>query len=288
MNKKPELLFMIGDNVYPDKGLGYNKATPPETLWSRYVETRNTLEIYFAQELIPIIATWDDHDYGINDGDRKYPYKEESKKTFFSFFAQEQSEGTTYESSGLGVASLLKGFGFQFYLMDDRYFRSAPQEANTETHWGIEQENWLNSHLKQDKSPAWILNGDQFFGAYHKFESYEGRHPENFKKLLGQWKNLKTPLVLLSGDRHLAELMAISKKEFGQNTFEITSSAIHAKTFPDAWKDSPNPRQMAGASGFFNYAVIEATSKPKFSFDVTAYGPEEKVLFEKKNLKVTF
>ena len=31
------------------------------------------------QKKTPVIATWDDHDYGVNDGGKEYPMKEESK-----------------------------------------------------------------------------------------------------------------------------------------------------------------------------------------------------------------
>ena len=34
----------------------------------------------------PIIATWDDHDYGMNDVGRHYEKKEQSKKIFLKFF----------------------------------------------------------------------------------------------------------------------------------------------------------------------------------------------------------
>jgi alkaline phosphatase D len=34
----------------------------------------------------PVIAIWDDHDYGGNDVGNKYPKKEESKEVFLNFF----------------------------------------------------------------------------------------------------------------------------------------------------------------------------------------------------------
>lgn len=34
----------------------------------------------------PILAIWDDHDYGINDGGADYPGKRESQQVFLDFF----------------------------------------------------------------------------------------------------------------------------------------------------------------------------------------------------------
>jgi hypothetical protein len=38
------------------------------------------------------IGTWDDHDYGINDGDQANPYKHESKDAFLDFFSAGASD----------------------------------------------------------------------------------------------------------------------------------------------------------------------------------------------------
>ena len=33
-----------------------------------------------------LLATWDDHDYGVNDGGREYPQREASQRVFLDFF----------------------------------------------------------------------------------------------------------------------------------------------------------------------------------------------------------
>ena len=35
---------------------------------------------------VPILATWDDHDFGWNDAGRHYPFKKEAKEIFLDFF----------------------------------------------------------------------------------------------------------------------------------------------------------------------------------------------------------
>jgi alkaline phosphatase D len=279
LEAKPQAILLIGDNVYADRnGRLPVSVADPKTLWIRYVETRQSLELYKAGRLTPVFAIWDDHDYGINDGDREHPYKKESMETFRAFFPQDPLPG--FYEHGPGASSRLVAWGQEFYFLDDRSFRS-PVGKEPETHWGQPQEEWLFQHLNQSSRPVWLLNGDQYFGGYHKFESYEGRHPKSFKEFLARLRKVKVPFVLVSGDRHLTELMELKADDVGRRTYEITTSAIHAKTFPDAWKDTPNPRQIAGQSGIFNYAIFESAPTDGLTFKVTAYGPSKKVLFAK-------
>ncbi len=279
LSAKPDLIFLIGDNVYADRRMKSGKYADPPTLWNRYIETRNILDLYKTQALVPVFATWDDHDFGWDDGDSSYPYKKEAKNTFVAFFPQEPIPG--FYERGPGVSSYFKAFGQQFALIDDRSFRTAPKEAKGQTHWGREQEDWIFRRLARSKSPAWLMEGDQFFGGYHSFESYEGRHPESFKKFTKRMKQTKTPIILVSGDRHLTELMQLSKEDVGYETYELTTSPMHAITFPDPWKETPNPRKIEGVAGTNNYMIVKGKGANPFSFNVTAMGPSKKVLYSR-------
>lgn len=297
---QPDFILEIGDNSYADTKNG--KAVNPVTeqlLWERYLETRGTLAIYKNHHLIPTIAIWDDHDYGANDGDRTFEVKEKSLGVFKDFFAQDDMP--KFFENGPGISSSFVIAGQRFLLMDGRYFRSVnkpspillkekgaealvskPDNSDFETHFGKEGESFLFKNLNQENIPTWLATGDQFFGAYHKFESYEGNQPNNFKTFLDQLSKAKSKVVFLSGDRHLSELMEIDKQELGYQTYEVTSSGIHATVRPEAWAHDRNPRQLAGVSGFFNYTIIESqTKKNKMQFKVMAYKANKAKLYEK-------
>lgn len=277
LSQKPDLLLMIGDNVYADKP---RSPADRAILWRRYRETRETLEVFRSPVLVPVLAVWDDHDFGKNDGDRSFFAKPDAKEVFDAFFPQDTAEGF---ERGPGVASSFTGFNQQFVLMDDRFFRSSPKESVVLTQWGSEQENWLFSKLHSGDKPVWLVNGSQYFGGYHKFESYEGNFPQSFEAVLKRLAGVPRPIVFVSGDRHLAELMRIEPEILGYETYELTSSAIHAKTYKDAWKDTPNRRKLEGASGVLNYMLVESVAEPKAAaFSVTAFGPGKKVLFSRK------
>jgi hypothetical protein len=91
--KNPEYLLMIGDNVYADsKSSGSSQITDPEIIWNRYVDARLRIPFYFQQKLIPTHGLWDDHDYGANNSNSTFQYKEASREIFDAFFAQDLSD----------------------------------------------------------------------------------------------------------------------------------------------------------------------------------------------------
>jgi hypothetical protein len=280
-DQKPELIFLIGDNVYGDSGLAPNMPADPAYLLKRYIETRQTLDLYKAEHLTPVLATWDDHDFGQNDGDLRYPYKTESKEIFSAFFAQDPDPDILV--GGPGVASRLTAFGHRFYLTDDRSFRTPDNAEGVQSHYGKEQLEWLLKDMDSWQSPIFLFQGDQFFGGYHKFESYEGNHPQDFQKFIHRLAQIPSPVFFISGDRHLTELMEISPKDIGYRTYELTTSGIHVKTYPSTWDKQPNPRQIAGVANTLNFAIVDSTVwGANWNLHLMTFGPDSRVLFDRE------
>lgn len=249
--KKPEYLLMIGDNVYADvASTSTVQAVDPEVLWKRYVDTRLSLPIFFQEKLIPVHATWDDHDYGINDGNATYSFKKESKEIFEAFFAQDLSDDDWYK--GVGIGGMLSIGDFNLYFLDGRSYRSDSPEGS---HLGLDQTAWLISKLREESTPSFIIKGDQFFGGYHKFESFEGRHPNDFRQFVDELKKINTPFIFLSGDRHMSEIMQFPRGLFGKPSFEITSSPIHSKVYPE--RNDVNPWRVVSENAHPNFTIID-------------------------------
>ncbi|MCB0356207.1 MAG: hypothetical protein KDD40_04330, partial [Bdellovibrionales bacterium] len=65
---KPDLLLLVGDNVYVDDLDLVSRANVSAfDIWQRYSDSINNTPIYHKKHLIPILATWDDHDYGVDN-----------------------------------------------------------------------------------------------------------------------------------------------------------------------------------------------------------------------------
>lgn len=288
LEQSPDAIVMMGDNVYADRVPGGWREADPEQLWNRYVETRNTLDFFKAGKLVPVIATWDDHDFGRNDTDRTYQYKNESRDVFLAFFPQAKS-AQDFEL-GPGISAAWDAFGMRFIITDDRTFRSPDRvDLADQTHFGPDQEDWIVEQLRTETKPVLLIAGDQFFGGYQGFESYEGNHPKSFAKELKRWRVVKAPLLFISGDRHLTEIVKVPRQILGFPTYELTSSPMHAKVFADAFLKSPSPNQLrgAGVAGEYNYMLVQPlkTSKKVLELDVQSFGPNQRLLFERK-LKV--
>jgi alkaline phosphatase D len=272
LDAKPDMIMLIGDNVYAEISNGRFKSPLDESaLWTRYSETFFALDFYKARTLVPTIVTWDDHDYGMKDGNRENPHQAESKKVMQSFFAQEPSSAYPQFETGPGVSSKFDAFGYRFLLLDDRSFRT-PKQADpnsfdpalpAQTHFGSGQEEWIFSNVKSSPFPVWLISGDQWFGGYHKFESYEGTHPLSFKPFLKKLYGSHQPIFFLSGDRHLSEVSRVEKELLGFETYEFTSSSIHSKAHPSKWDTNPNPRHVMGVEMKHNFVVFDLTPMKK-------------------------
>lgn len=311
LDKRPEFILAIGDNVYADLKNGQlAPITQGLDLWNRYLETRATLHIFRAEKLVPMAAIWDDHDFGVNDGDRRYPLKSESLKIFLSFFPQTQSEGNFVR--GPGAASRWALGGQAFILLDNRSFRSPNLKSpackakpdhrlcqprpdtlgedvlakkEPETHFGVEQERWAFAEVRKLRRPIWLVSGDQWFGAYHPFESYEGSHPNSFRKFVREMGKSAFRVAFISGDRHNSELTKVNKKFLGYESFEIVSSPIHARVFPTNWNDFPNKDQTFGTFEAMNYTMVHSNiDKQSWKTKTTNYKKDSVQSFNGESL----
>ncbi|MFM7457538.1 MAG: alkaline phosphatase D family protein [bacterium] len=269
----PDYIFLIGDNVYADIGdkLSELNGCKPERLLNRYIETRTRLELFYLKELIPIAMIWDDHDYGKNNGGSDYKYKLASKKIFKNFSLNENTE---VSEDGLGAGFKLKLANINFLFLDDRFYR------DKKYHFGKEQEEWLFKNLEtsenaknedREQSQSVIISGDQFFGKYHPFESFEANQAENFKKFIEKISNLKSTPLLISGDRHISELQKIDLSP-NKKIFEITSSPIHSSLPPEfTLKQFPNPHRVWAVANKNNFCVLtfqeETAAQHRVSLD---------------------
>lgn len=245
--QKPDVVFFIGDTVYADNW----HAGDEYGYWDRYVQARLKLSYFRQKNLSPTIATWDDHDYGVNNGNNTFSKKDYLKSLFELFWGWEEVEGY---SKGYGVSSQFEAFGQRFFLFDDRYYRD-PSKTNG-LHWGADQQEQALEKLSQGNSPTWLLNGSQFFGGYLGKESFEKDHSTNFKYVLNQLSQMESPFVFGSGDVHFSEVMSIEEDILGYTSFEYTSSSIHSITFPGHHLRKKNPRRLMATSAH-NFLVFE-------------------------------
>lgn len=267
---KPDLLFFLGDNVYVEHG---RRPTARE-IWRRYIETRLNVSYYHQKNLIPSLATWDDHDYGTNNGDANFDGKQESLKIFSSFFAQNVLPGEGFER-GPGVSSVFRAFGMQFLLLDDRYERSEKREKHGSP-LGEHQKEWVIEKLRDFSGPSWLMQGTQFFGTDMFGEAYERRFPSDLHQFLDGIRATDSRVLFVSGDVHRSEISDIEADFLGYPTFELTSSCLHSRTWGYAG-DNDRRRKMHLERNFL--LVVPDVRQEQLELDVYCIGKHARCQF---------
>src|SRR5438132_2719986 len=76
---RPDLFLFIGDTVYAD-------TTDMQVMRATYARLAALPGYQKLLKTCPVLATWDDHDYGRNDAGAEYPKKDEAQAAFLDFF----------------------------------------------------------------------------------------------------------------------------------------------------------------------------------------------------------
>lgn len=186
--QNPQLFLSLGDNIYGD-------TEDMSVLKAKYEKFRAVPGYQELLKTCPVLAIWDDHDYGKNDAGAEYPKKIESQKIFLDFYGVENTsprrkkEGI-YHSEIYGT----KGKEVQIILLDGRYFRSPLKRgdkadkyyvANTDpgaTMLGAEQWKWLEEQLRKPADLRLIVSGIQVVAEDHGYEKWMN-FPNERKKL---------------------------------------------------------------------------------------------------------
>ena len=115
---RPDVFVFLGDNVYSD-------TDDPKRLRAAYAKLAAQPGFQKLRKTTPILATWDDHDYGTNDSGGDFPAREMSKAVFLDFFGA-PADSPRRQRSGVYDARTFgpPGKRVQVILLDTRYNRS--------------------------------------------------------------------------------------------------------------------------------------------------------------------
>jgi alkaline phosphatase D len=222
------------------------------------------------QRQCPIMATWDDHDYGANDAGNDFYLRKESQTAFLDFYGfgdnsrTRQQEGI-YHSQMFGPA----GRRVQVIMLDTRYNRDTlefkavrvpgrgpyqPTQDSSKTILGQEQWSWLEMELRREADIRIIASSIQVVADEHGYETW-GNFPAERERLYGLIaKTQASGVVFVSGDRHLMEISRDTKR--GNPPYAIwdfTSSGLNQR--PEVVND-PNQFRVGPVSREPNFGII--------------------------------
>lgn len=268
---KPDLWIWGGDIIYADLlPLGIKRKQ-----YNRILQNEGYQNLLSNSKIVGI---WDDHDFASNDSDGSYKKKAKSQNLLLDFL-QVPNDSPRRVQEGIYTSYLIgdKPTQFKLILLDVRYFRSAPNEqANM---LGDVQWKWLENEIQINKSKfIVIVSGSQIIqnegGKHDDSWTSMPTERERFFKLI---EKSKAPVLLLSGDRHFAEVSML--KIGNRETYEFTSSGLthHFN------KANDNPFRVAGPALAKNYGVLNITWKRHPIVEMQALNPNNpnEVLFSK-------
>ncbi|WNO52415.1 alkaline phosphatase D family protein [Stakelama saccharophila] len=257
--REPDLFLWLGDNIYGD-------ALRAETLAEEYRKQRVVPALQPVLRSAGNLAIWDDHDYGLNDGDRTSTVKVGALGVFRNYWAN-PAHGLPHTP---GVFFDYHYGGVHFIFLDGRYYRDPNKAENTpqKTQLGAAQKAWLKEKLRGSDAVFKVLVSG---GGWSKAK---GPHGDGWSAFLHERDEIFDfirdegigGVIGMSGDTHCAELNCVPRSETGGYDFyDLGSSPMAQDTDSDWAYRRPERRMREPYDGGPNFGVID--------FDATAERP---------------
>ena len=275
---RPDLFLFLGDAIYGDWDGEKLFVPTQESLlrdWQLLGAKPGFLEL---RQRTPVLATWDNHDYGTRSGGAEFPLKDMSKRIFLDFFDEPQdserrSRSGIYDSKVYGPP----GKRVQVILLDTRYFKGPfikdprsksekkaagltgtlgkylPNPDPNVSLLGSEQWNWLKSQFLQPAELRIIASSTQIIPDQKGMDEW-GNYPHERERLFALIKNTDAkPVVFLSGNVHFSEVSQLPNFDFPLVEFTSSGMTHNGK----AYAMYPNPYRVSGPYKGNNFGLVD-------------------------------
>jgi alkaline phosphatase D len=213
----PQLWIWNGDIIYADD------QRPPDRV-REYALVKGAAGYEALRREATVLGTWDDHDFGGNNLGRHHPFKVSSQRQLMDFL-DEPADSLRRQREGVYAAYTYgpPGRRAKFILLDERYFRDDPGPLADLL--GQAQWDWLSKELAaRDYQLLFLVSSTQVLPYQHGGEKWAG-YPGARQRLLNLLSAQAAPVIVLSGDRHFAEISHLTLAS-GRELYEFTSSGL--------------------------------------------------------------
>lgn len=286
----PDVVLWVGDNVYVDTD------DDPGAFWDAYRTLAERPAFAPLRQNAVFLPTWDDHDYGNNNEDRRYALKDTSRHIFRRFWGLETAipedrPGVYHARRFASEAGTL-----QVILLDVRYHRDAP--GPTADVLGEPQWAWLEEQLRAPADLRLIVSGSQVLLDAESGSETWAAYPQARTRLFDTIRRAQAErVVFITGDQHYAEvarlrgaldvdavelqfaaLNQIESPEFSTTRVSPVATSTHTYAWIDVqWRATEtDPPHLTYRVADAETGQIELTYRVNFdelALDVRAKGP---------------
>jgi alkaline phosphatase D len=284
----PELFIFLGDTVYLDTIDMLAKA-------AEYAKLAAVPAFAAFRQRVPMVSTWDDHDYGENDGGASYTKRDESQKLFLDFF-QDPADSPRRKRPGVYDAHVFgpPGRRTQVILLDTRYFRSRlrpdggggylPQHARDATMLGPAQWAWLAEQLRVPAAVRLIVSSIQVMHEEQPNEKWMNMPAERERLYKTIADARASGVIFISGDRHHGEISSMDIGA-GYRVTDVTSSGLNCAYEPIV---EPNRHREGRAFWADNFGMVRIdwqAADP--TIDVEIHASDDGSVILKKRIRLS-
>lgn len=250
LEAEPDLCLWIGDNVYADTE---DDITFIEKCYAA-LEAKPAFQLLYDQ--YPLVATWDDHDYGLNDAGKEYSLKEESKALFRSFWGLEEEIPADRDGIYYAKEIALGDKTLQIILLDVRYNRDLPQTNGDVL--GEAQWRWLEQELQKPADLRLLVSGFQILLDERAGSETWAKFPDARRRLFQLIRRTRAEgVVFLTGDQHYGEVCRMPQA-LDYDAIELQFAGINQIEDPE-W----NPLRVAPViRSEHSYALLDIQMGP--------------------------
>ena len=256
---KATFMLWLGDNWY-------TREADYQSEWGlnyRPMHDRSLKVLQPFWKAMSHYAIWDDHDYGPNDADKSYVLKDASRRVFVNNWCN-----PSFGENGQGVYTKFSYSDVDFFLLDDRWFRSndnTPDSLNGQPNdgkrmFGKEQMEWLKNALRLSNSNAnthfrIIATGSQVLNPMSPWDCLR-HYPSEYKEMMDFLSDEKiNGVVFITGDRHLSEINK-AERMGSYPLYDITSSPLTSGRAKYNDQEKNNSAKILSVVGQQNYSRI--------------------------------
>jgi alkaline phosphatase D len=199
----------------------------------RQLEARNHPQLLRTVQSVPILTTWDDHDFGFNncDGwghrnDAAWVRRDLAAGVYRAMWNHPYQNGANHIHYDVPWGPI------HFFMTDGRYFSD---RLNQRGILGDDQIDWLVAGLAaSDAAVKVVVLGSQLIRTVSG-ASFEQCAPAERARLLDAFDKVKGRVLVVSGDVHFSEVQSLS---VAPRFLEVTSSPLRVD---DAKREHTKP-----------------------------------------------